>query len=77
MTEFEKFALDHRRHQHCIGCGGCILDRRLIAGDFFNRNVQQVNPLWCVGCSNRLRESPRGIPSGAMDFTQPGVLLGT
>lgn len=46
MTEFEHFALDHKLHNHCKGCGGCLLDPS---------HVVQGYPAWCVGCRDRIK----------------------
>ncbi len=53
MTEFEIFALDHKRHNHCQGCGGCLLDPAFW--------VQGFNA-WCVGCARRIKSN---LPPGA------------
>lgn len=62
-TEFEKFATDHALHHHCAGCGFCILV-----------NPQAINPVWCVGCYNRIEESmPADAPrpwAGGVVFQQ-------
>jgi len=47
QTDFERFALDHKAHKHCTGCGGCLLDRSWY--------VQHFNPVWCVGCRERIK----------------------
>ena len=46
---FEQYAMNHRMHQHCHECKGCILD--LFA--------QQFSIVWCIGC----RDAGKAIPS--------------
>jgi hypothetical protein len=48
QTEFEKFALDHNKHTHCLGCGGCLLDPS---------HVIQGYPCWCITCRDRIKEN--------------------
>jgi hypothetical protein len=50
MTDFEIFALDHQRHNHCQGCGGCLLDPS---------HLVQSYAAWCVGCRDRIKQSSR------------------
>lgn len=52
--EFEQFATDHSLHVHCVACGGCIFDRR----------VQLLVPVWCVGCRDKLKAASKttGVP---------------
>lgn len=54
-TEFEQFALDHARHNHCNGCGGCLLDPS---------HVVQGYPSWCRGCRDRIKANCQrsGLP---------------
>lgn len=64
MTEFEHFALDHRQHQHCQGCGGCLLNPSHLVQGF---------PSWCIGCRDRIKTNcqRQGIPvpwHGAWEF---------
>ncbi len=63
MTEFEIFALDHKRHNHCQGCGGCLVDPS---------HVVQGYQAWCVTCRDRIkRSSPKGAPlpwAGGWEF---------
>ncbi len=66
MTEFEHFALDHMRHNHCMACGGCLLAPSYLVQSF---------PSWCVTCRDRIKaQMPKGArisieclcdPSGA------------
>lgn len=50
QTAFEQFALDHARHVHCLGCGGCLLDpSHLVQG--------YGTVTWCVGCRDRIKAS--------------------
>ena len=53
MMNFEAFALDHKAHVHCQGCGGCLLDPAWY--------VQQF-AAWCVGCRDRIKKA---LPVGA------------
>lgn len=54
QTDFERFALDHKAHQHCQGCGGCLLDPAWY--------VQQFSA-WCIGCRDRIKNTvPAGVP---------------
>jgi len=46
MTDFERFATDHAKHTHCLGCGGCLLDRSHLVQSF---------PSWCVTCRDRIK----------------------
>lgn len=46
MTEFEKYALNHSVHSHCIACGTCMLDPRV--------HPRLVNPVWCISCYRRI-----------------------
>jgi hypothetical protein len=63
LTDFEIFALDHQRHTHCQGCGGCLLDPS---------HVVQGYRSWCVGCRDRIKRSaPVGAPlpwAGGWEF---------
>jgi len=53
-TEFEQFALDHKRHNHCQGCGGCLLDPS---------DLVQMYVSWCVSCRDRIKANlPPGAP---------------
>lgn len=45
-TEFEQFALNHSRHNHCQGCGGCLVDPS---------HIVQGYQSWCVGCRDRIK----------------------
>lgn len=55
MTEFEKFAADHFRHKHCMGCGGCFLER--------SQQVMEQHPIWCIGCRDKIiKATPAGHP---------------
>lgn len=45
-TTFELFALDHQKHNHCQGCGGCLVDPSPIV---------QGYPAWCVNCRDRIK----------------------
>jgi len=63
MTEFEKFATDHKEHSHCAGCGGCMLDPRI--------KTLQITPIWCVPCVKTIdakmpAEAPRPWAGGVM-----------
>ena len=54
QTEFERFALDHEVHNHCQGCGGCMLDPS---------HLVQGYPVWCVNCRERIKKSkPKDAP---------------
>jgi hypothetical protein len=54
QTPFEQFALDHNRHNHCMGCGGCFLDPS---------HLVQHYPAWCCGCRDRIKANIRpGMP---------------
>ena len=53
MTDFEIFALDHKRHNHCQGCGGCLLEPSHL--------VQRYNA-WCIACRDRIK---RNLPQNA------------
>jgi hypothetical protein len=54
QTDFERFALDHAAHNHCLGCGGCLLDPS---------HVVQGYPAWCVTCRDRIKKNhPAGAP---------------
>ena len=54
MTDFEIFALDHERHNHCQGCGGCLLTPS---------HLVQTYASWCVTCRDRIkRTAPPGAP---------------
>jgi hypothetical protein len=63
MTDFEKFATDHTAHNHCSGCGGCILDPRA--------TPQLVISVWCLGCYKRIEEN---MPVGAFRPWGGGVV---
>lgn len=53
-TEFEIFALDHERHNHCQGCGGCLLDPS---------HIVQGYAAWCVTCRDRIKAThPKDAP---------------
>lgn len=55
-TEFEAMALDHKRHQHCVACGGCIVDPEV---------VQTTKGLlvWCKGCFKKIEAAlPADVP---------------
>lgn len=55
VTAFEEFALNHYRHKHCMGCGGCILDD--------SRVVLESHPIWCIGCRDRIKKAtPAAVP---------------
>ena len=45
---FERFALDHEEHAHCIGCGGCLLTPSFLVQCYF--------PVWCVACRERIKK---------------------
>jgi hypothetical protein len=68
-TAFELFAQDHKQHQHCVGCGGCLLRPDL-------RDMQR--PFWCVSCAVRLCKTvPVGVPlpfEGAGQFLAQEVV---
>jgi hypothetical protein len=53
MTEFEHFALDHAQHNHCQGCGGCLLNPS---------HLVQTYRSWCVTCRDRIKAN---LPKGA------------
>jgi hypothetical protein len=64
QTDFERFALDHTRHNHCRGCGFCLLDPSFIV---------QAYDSWCVGCRDRIKANCQrsGAPlpwAGAWEF---------
>lgn len=46
LTEFETFAMDHKRHAHCQGCAGCLLNPSYAIQGF---------PAWCIGCRDRIK----------------------
>ena len=65
LTAFEQFALDHKRHNHCQGCGGCLVDPS---------HIVQSYPSWCVGCRDRIKANvaKTGAPvpwRGGWEFT--------
>jgi hypothetical protein len=49
MTKFEKFAYDHTKHLHCMGCAGCILQPGL--KELVGTSV------WCTQCRDRIEAS--------------------
>lgn len=64
QTDFERFALDHTRHTHCLGCGACIVDPSIAVQGF---------PVWCIGCRDRIKANCQrvGVPvpwRGAWEF---------
>lgn len=64
-TQFEKFAMDHAAHNHCQGCGGCLLEQT---------HIVQGYPSWCIGCRDRIKATlPKGarLPwTGLVDFSE-------
>ncbi len=70
MTEFEIFALDHKKHVHCLGCGGCLLDPSPLVQGF-------QGCVWCVTCRDRIKANCKrvGIPlpwNGGVEFVGAG-----
>lgn len=63
QTPFERFALDHTAHTHCMGCNGCLLDPS---------HIVQSYRAWCVGCRDRIKAATRpGVPlpwAGMFEF---------
>lgn len=53
MTPFEHFALDHNQHNHCQGCGGCLLDPS---------HLVQSYQTWCVSCRDRIKAACTRLP---------------
>jgi len=53
QTDFERFALDHKAHRHCKGCGGCIIDPAWY--------VQMTPDVWCVGCRDRIKKQLQSV----------------
>lgn len=55
-TDFEEFALNHDKHEHCIGCGGCLLDPRV-------ESLKGIlHPFWCVSCRDKIDANmPKGM----------------
>lgn len=71
QTAFEQFALDHQRHVHCLGCGGCLLDPSHIVQGFRSW-------VWCVGCRDRIKATcaRSGLPlpwAGGVEFVTNAV----
>jgi hypothetical protein len=64
MTDFEKFATDHTVHNHCSGCGGCMLDPRT--------KPQLVSQVWCVAC---FRNIDAKLPATASRPWRGGVVF--
>ena len=48
QTDFERFALDHKAHVHCRGCGGCLLDPAFYVQSY-------PSHVWCVQCRDRIK----------------------
>lgn len=63
MTEFEKFALDHLAHKHCIGCGGCVLEN--------SKQVLESYPIWCVACRDAIKRNNPPILPWAFGWERP------
>ena len=55
QTDFERFALDHTQHNHCLGCGGCLLDPSYMV---------QGHSAWCINCRDRIKANcaTAGLP---------------
>ena len=67
MTEFEIFARDHERHNHCQACGGCLLDPS---------HLVQGYAAWCLTCRERIkaarpRETWPWVRGGGFEFGAP------
>ena len=48
QTDFERFALDHKAHVHCQGCGGCIVDPAFYIQSY-------PHTVWCMACRIRIK----------------------
>lgn len=55
VGNFEEYALDHKRHPHCVACNGCLVDP--------SPDVVLSRPLWCIACKNRIESQTQpGVP---------------
>ena len=48
---FLDLATNHEIHQHCIGCGSCLLDPE----------AQRWHPVWCIGCARKIESHPKEV----------------